>query len=187
MCRSPAFQYNSGSFLFLLSGRRSLGRRSGRPRLALAPTTTAAASHITHAIRWAACRLRAAGGAAAHQWVVHLKQSLQRELVCGSGAAACAAQTTSPASRPVQPSPSPSSASARGQAVDSGRGCPAGRAGGVKRLTASSPTSHPPHPASMRSRASSDLIAGKAARRRRQRGRSGRRSRSRGEATRRES
>ena len=46
----------------------------------------------------------------------------------------------------------------------------------------SSPTSHPPHPASMRSRASSDLIAGKAARRRRQRGRSGRRSRSRGEA-----
>ena len=46
----------------------------------------------------------------------------------------------------------------------------------------SSPTSHPPHPASMRSRASSDLIAGKAARRRRQRGRSGRRLRSRGEA-----
>eukprot|EP00964_Phaeocystis_antarctica_P033031 scaffold18719_cov58-Phaeocystis_antarctica.AAC.1 len=34
----------------------------------------------------------------------------------------------------------------------------------------------------MRSRVSSDLIAGKAARRRRQRGRSGRRSRSRGEA-----
>ena len=51
----------------------------------------------------------------------------------------------------------------------------------------SSPTSHPPHPASMRSRASSDLIAGKAARRRRQRGRSGRRSRSRGKPTRRES
>ena len=107
-------------------------------------------------------------------------QSLQRELVCGSGAAACAAQTTSPASQPVQPGPSPSSASARGRAVDSGPGCPAGRAAGVKRLTSSSPTGHPPHPASTRSRASSDLNAGKAARRRRQRGRSGRRQRSRG-------
>ena len=103
------------------------------------------------------------GGAAAHQWVVHLEQSLQRELVCGSGAAACAAQTTSSASRPVQSGPSPSPASARGRAVDSGRGCPAGRAGGVKRLTASSPTSHPRHPTSRRSRASSDLIRGKAA------------------------
>ena len=49
-----------------------------------------------------------------------------------------------------------------------GRGCPAGRAGGVKRLTASSPTSHPPHPTSRGSRASSGLIGGKAARRRRQ-------------------
>ena len=61
-----------------------------------------------------------------------------------------------------------------------GRGCPAGRAGGVKRLTASSPTSHPPHPTSRGSRASSGLIGGKAARRRRQWGRSGRRQRSRG-------
>ena len=121
-----------------------------------------------------------AGGAAAHQRAVHLEQSLQRELVCGSGAAACAAQTTSPASQPDQPGPSPSSASARGRAVDSGPGCPAGRAAGVKRLTSSSPTGHPPHPASTRSRASSDLNAGKAARRRRQRRRSGRRQRSRG-------
>ena len=104
-----------------------------------------------------------AAGGAAHQRAVHLEQSLQRELVCGSGAAACAAQTTSSASRPVQSGPSPSPASARGRAVDSGRGCPAGRAGGVKRLTASSPTSHPPHPTSRRSRASSDLIRGKAA------------------------
>ena len=63
-------------------------------------------------------------------------QSLQRELVCGSGAAACAAQTTSPASRPVQSGPSPSPASARGRAVDSGRGCPAGRVG---------PSSDSPH------------------------------------------
>ena len=61
-----------------------------------------------------------------------------------------------------------------------GRGCPAGRVGGVKRLTASSPTSHPPHPTSRGSRASSGLIGGKAARRRRQWGRSGRRQRRRG-------
>ena len=115
-----------------------------------------------------------AGGAAAHQRAVHLEQSLQRELVCGSGAAACVAQTPSPASRAVQPGPFPSSASAQGRAIDSGRGCPlpAGRAGGVKRLTASSPTSHPPHPSSRRSRSSGGLIGGKAARRRRQPGRS---------------
>ena len=51
---------------------------------------------------------------------------------------------------------------------------PCGAGGGVKRLTtASSPTSHTPHPtASRRSRASSALIGGKAARRRRQPGRS---------------
>ena len=116
--------------------------------------------------------MHVAGGAAAHQRAVHLEQSLQRELVCGSGAAACVAQTPSPASRAVQPGPFPSSASARGRAVDSGRGCPAGRAGGVKRLTASSPTSHPPHPSSRRSRSSGGLIGGKAARRRRQPGRS---------------
>ena len=57
---------------------------------------------------------------------------------------------------------------------------PCGAGGGVKRLTASSPTSHPPHPTSRRSRASSALIGGKAARRRRQRRRSGRRQSSRG-------
>ena len=38
---------------------------------------------------------------AAHQRAVHLEQSLQRERVCGSGAAARVAQTTSPASRAV--------------------------------------------------------------------------------------
>ena len=45
--------------------------------------------------------MHVAGGAAAHQRAVHLEQSLQRERVCGSGAAACVAQTTSPASRAV--------------------------------------------------------------------------------------
>jgi len=58
---------------------------------------------------------------------------------------------------------------------------PCGAGGAVKRLTASSPTSHTPHPTtSRRSRASSALIGGKAARRRRQRRRSGRRQSSRG-------
>ena len=45
--------------------------------------------------------MHAAGGVAAHQRAVHLEQSLQRERVCGSGAAARVAQTTSPASRAV--------------------------------------------------------------------------------------
>ena len=80
--------------------------------------------------------MHVAGGAAARQRAVHLEQSLQRERVCGSGAAACVAQTTSPASRAVQSGPAPSSASARGRAIDSGRGCSAGRSQGVKRLTA---------------------------------------------------
>ena len=37
--------------------------------------------------------MHVAGGAAARQRAVHLEQSLQRERVCGSGAAACVAQT----------------------------------------------------------------------------------------------
>ena len=45
--------------------------------------------------------MHAAGGVAAHQRAVHLEQSLQRERVCGNGAAARVAQTTSPASRAV--------------------------------------------------------------------------------------
>ena len=46
--------------------------------------------------------MHVAGGAAAHQRAVHLEQSLQRdERVCGNGAAARVAQTTSPASRAV--------------------------------------------------------------------------------------
>ena len=54
------------------------------------------------------------------------------------------AQTTSSASRAVQSEPSPSSASARGRAIDSVRGCSAGRSGGVKRLTAWWWTRRPP-------------------------------------------
>ena len=110
---------------------------------------------------------------AAHQRAVHLEQSLQRERVCGNGAAARVAQTTRPASRAVKSGSSPSSAGARGRAIDSVRGCFAGRARGVKRLTASYLTGRPPHLTSRRPRASSDLIGGKAARGRGGRGGSG--------------
>ena len=52
----------------------------------------------------------------------------------------------------------PHPASAREQAIDSVRGCSAGQARGVKRLTAWYLTRRPPHLTSRRSRSSSDLI-----------------------------
>ena len=54
----------------------------------------------------------------------------------GNRAAACVTQTACPAQRARLSDVSPSSASARGRAIDSVRGYSAGRAGGVKRLTA---------------------------------------------------
>ena len=116
--------------------------------------------------------MHAAGGATAHQRAVHLSGACSESGSVEAGVAVCLAQTASSTSRAVQSVPPISLICQRTRASDrlSAKllcGTVGGRQAAHRRVIDAPSSSRPPHLTSRGSISSSDLIGGKAARRRR--------------------